>query len=371
MTSNVKILNKLQQSLKDLRLLAKMISEPGRSPGDIALISNTLRQRVAGASALLRASMEHEQSELSGEIPENPNEPRNLNQKTLPQAPKGAVANGSNKKMIHDDQIEETTSMASGIQGSTKPQFQDKIDMRNVKESNDVTKFRKYIRTLLEQVYQQDKSILFEFDSNKMDFQPSMGGDNLIQNPAEDLMQSDAQDESLGSTGIEHLDELFNNIRPIIEKTYLRLKSSKDQRMSYAVHLKKAIQDQLDMLEMNVTAEVAATNVANADSNSSPVKTNVNSKLNSAELPAKDDEEARLRKFSVPGLNETGRNFALKTFDDIDEQIEKSFRLIGKEDKEDRENFKTYLLKNVVLLFKQLEEGMSSNNMPVDQQNIA
>lgn len=354
---NPQLQAKLQKALSDISKLAKMIAEPGRSPSDVALVSDLLRKRTAAANALLKA-----------QSPEVSSAPANAElDGALPKAPVGDIAlDQPDKQMVADNcQIEETTAMASGaVQGTAKgDNFKDSLDMRNTNES----KFRKYIKTLLEELYIQDKKLLFELAENPMDFMPAQnGGDNLMTMPQEQPQQN----QSAGSTGIEHLDELFNNIRPIIEKSYLRLKSSKEQRVSYAIHLKKAIEDQLNMLEMNVTAETAATSTANVASNSGPTQININQKLNSPELPAKDDEEARIRNFSVPGLNETGRNFALKTFDDIDEQIEKAFRLIGKEDKEDRNNFKTYLLKNIVLLFEQLEDGLGNPAQAGGQQNI-
>jgi hypothetical protein len=203
---NVKIVTRLQKALRDVTTLAKKMAAPGASPNDLAVFSDLIRQRTAAANALGRAlSVEPTATATSAPLG-NDNE--------LPEAPVGDVAPEKQKLMVADAKIEETTSVAGGnAQGTAGSNFNDTLDMRNVKESKDVKLFRKYIRNLLEQLYQTNKSILFEEGSMDQFMPAQSGGDNLMSIEGSNSSPPE-EEKSQGSTGIEYLKELFIQIKP-------------------------------------------------------------------------------------------------------------------------------------------------------------
>lgn len=244
----------------------------------------------------------------------------------LPEAPKG---------IIRDEQfeIEETTAMGGGnIQGTAGGI---KIDQPLRRESKDVTLFRKYIKNILNELYDLDK-------------------DNFIANSK--TMISEMM--STRSTGINYLGKFFLVARPIIEKEYLDLQTSQEQKDSMRDNLIKLYTDFLGQLAMNSNAADASSNfnesiVLEASGESmdgiyfddfgykDPVKEKSQKKGKDENLPEPH-----------PGTEPTGAAAATRVFQATSKQLEEIFGSLG--DKSDREMFVQYLPKNIVALFKQM-----------------
>ena len=77
------------------------------------------------------------------------------------------------------------------------------------------------------------------------------------------------------------------------------------------------------------------------------------------ENPGRTEEEREEEDFTIPGLDETGRNIALKAFNGIKDLIANALKPIV--DSKDQELFKTYLLKNINLFLDLYERRITGN----------
>jgi len=259
-----------------------------------------------------------------------------------PQTPVAHDPNGAPRGLVNDSEnpyeLEETTSVGGGnIQGVAG-------GLRI--ESKDVRTFRHYIRGLLIELYSIDKGNFIEASKQLV-----------------------TEMQQTRSTGMNYLGKFFLIARPAIEKEYLDLQTSQDQRDSMRDNLIKLYTEFIGQLVMNSSvadqsanfnaspgAPVANESIVLEDQSGStdgiffddlgykdPIKEReVQQKANkSKEVPDPH-----------PGTEKTGASAASRVFTGTNKQLEEIFSSLG--DKQDQEMFSQYLPKNVIALFELL-----------------
>lgn len=245
-----------------------------------------------------------------------------------------------------ENNIEEMTAVgAGGISGVAAPKSKKKQyrpEIEQIEES--LLRVRNSIKEAIQEVYSGNKTLLKE------------------------SLNLNILKEEMNSTGMNKLIEVFNEIRKILETKYLSLTTSKDQRISFSLHLLNSISDELNRLDMNSTvdnknADFKSPSIAEAIGPTSNLKQPANILKNpekKTDLPPADEDEAFKKQFTISGLNETGRNEALETYKNIFPKIEDAFANLS--DREDRDIFKQYLIENLEALFEKLENQIEPDS---------
>lgn len=261
-----------------------------------------------------------------------------LNNFKHPGAPEPvSTPNSDDESVLNDTEIKtEMTSAAGGaFQGSTRRPWWESNSYAN--------RLRGHIQNILEELYQEDKSLFI----------------NEVIEPGSPVTQS---------TGLNYLGELFLQIRPTIEKKYMQLTTSEAQRQSFQEHLIKLYIDLLNNIDMNQVAgeqnkstnESKKRKVNEAQENSADgiyFGNDGNTKPKQAEV---SDEEKQKVNNQIPGLDPTGNDAALEIYNSTNKQIQQKYAGLG--DPQDRQIFKEYLPKNVRALFELLNEQFPINN---------
>jgi hypothetical protein len=231
--------------------------------------------------------------------------------------------------------IEEMSAAGAGAAiggiGSNKPGRKEYIKEKDQVDES-MVKLRSAIREAIEDLYNKDKSLLTE--SN---------------------IRAIFENSEMNSTGMNKLNQVFNEIRSVIEERYMQLTTTAEQRHSFSVHLLNSISDELNRLDANLTVSSKESQFNNA------VPQQANEAMEPAKkLPPKDDDDAFKQKFTISGLNETGRNEALEIYKNIFPKIEEAFNNLS--DAEDRKIFKQYLIENLEALFETLEDQLKPSD---------
>lgn len=171
-----------------------------------------------------------------------------------------------------------------------------------------------------------------------------------------------------GNTGINVLTDLLERILPIIERDYKSLTTSPEQRESYRAHFVKAVQNTIGSLRV-VEEPADKSAAAKAEKEEEPTG------MSAAELEEAESEFDKFIDISAPRRSTatdtdgdgsidmdspdadlTGRNFAAKTFDKIEQNIADSFSILA--NPKDEEMFTDYLLTNLKLYFDKYEDEL-------------
>ena len=174
-----------------------------------------------------------------------------------------------------------------------------------------------------------------------------------------------------GNTGINVLTDLLERILPVVERDYKSLTTSSEQRDSYRAHFVKAVQNTIGSLR--VVEEPADKSAAAKAGDEEEKPTG----MSAAEL---EEAESEFDKFiditsprqstatdadgdgsidmDNPDADLTGRNFAAKTFDKIEQNINDSFSILA--NPKDEDMFTDYLLTNLKLYFDKYEDEIKS-----------
>ena len=195
---------------------------------------------------------------------------------------------------------------------------------------------------------------------------------------------SDAEDDPHPSTGINFLRDLFKdtNLLSTLRSSYKTLTSNPEQRKSFRAHVLTWMIDTLRPLE---ATEMAGPPVKSGDLGSlDPLTEDLNidvvtdadrDKSIMDDIPrvgdeeeeepaggaAEQDEESEedQKKFpQLAGSDTTGRNAAKRIYNNIEKSIVQYYNQIGREDVEDRELYRDYLLANAKLYFNKWENEL-------------
>jgi len=173
-------------------------------------------------------------------------------------------------------------------------------------------------------------------------------------------------------TGINVLADLLKAIIPVIGDDYKLLTTSQEQRESFRNHIVHAVKNSLRPIEVNNAVEDMGENVVfEIDRNllQELVKVDVdeepgseNAETLEGEFIDIDDGTDEEEEFvQIEDQNETGRNFAADTFNQVEKQIVDAYDMLA--DEEDQNLFYDYLLTNLLLYFDKFEDELQ-NELP-------
>jgi hypothetical protein len=175
-------------------------------------------------------------------------------------------------------------------------------------------------------------------------------------------------------TGINKLELLLKNILNQLETSYKSLTTDKTQRDSFKKHIINAVENLLDLKDKNFYASQNMNASLGLDSIQEKAQMEIvfdQSNFDEDGILKKDEvkqekksEEDKKKEFSIPGMDETGRDESFYIFDKISKQIEATYDVLR--NKLDRTVFKTWLPKNLVSYMETWEEEMQKASDNVD-----
>ena len=188
----------------------------------------------------------------------------------------------------------------------------------------------------------------------------------VIRNMLDEGVDKEGTTENTGINALEKL--LSGNVLTIFKDTYQELTSDPAQRVSYIKHMLSFIDDTLKPDQINDEAAEEA-NPQTGTEDLEEVKVSVGDEISDEDAlfpdiddpeKKKEDEGDEFFLTSLEGLDQTGREFAIKAFDGgMNTQITKAYSMLrGK----DAELFKKYLLKNLDLHRMQAEKELPEPN---------
>ena len=162
------------------------------------------------------------------------------------------------------------------------------------------------------------------------------------------------------STAINLLEELLKQILPGVETDFKTLTTSEEQRDSFRANLLDAISKLLSAedinteagTEMDVPLEEIDIKIDDDQAQTSPDDMFIDID-DDGKIP-EEEEEA----FGIEGQEETGRNMAAKTYDNIEKNIVDSYAILS--DDKDRKTFRDYLITNFKMYFDKYEAELST-----------
>jgi len=170
------------------------------------------------------------------------------------------------------------------------------------------------------------------------------------------------------STGIGELETLLKKIIPILQDAYLTLTTDAEQRTSFSNHILNAVDNTLDTANINdgaISAMVEAIEIdiddEDDEEDNPPEFIDIDDDETEEEEEEEEipEEEEFASGLEDQSLDLTGRNFAFRTYKDIEQQILNAYGMLDKA--EDRSIFQEYFLINLKLYFKTFEKDLSPN----------
>lgn len=254
--------------------------------------------------------------------------------------------------------LPETTGMGSGaIQGFIKKKVFDKQFYKSRNEIIEQLILQKQIKEHLNGFLWEKFENFKNKKLNEIRFQQAIYKMVLLE-------KKDVEKDPHTSTGINVLEDLLKKIIPTVEEDYKTLTTDISQRKSYRSHIIRAVQQLLDGININQKAGSVA--LAPITEEVDVIVGDPTKDEKFIDIDKKDQPEKEKDIFSIKGENETGRNMAKATFDQIEKSIIDSYSILS--DEKDKELFYMYLLANVRLYFDKFENDISN---VVDEPDIA
>jgi hypothetical protein len=172
------------------------------------------------------------------------------------------------------------------------------------------------------------------------------------------LAEAAAELPDYGSTAKNELAALLNEIIPIIKMDYMKLRTSAEQRISFRSHMVVFTIDALNAIKNNEGDELKAKEEEELEEIDIKVGSDEDKFIDigdedEEEIEVADEEEgAELRVLS--DHDKTGRNFAVRTFNKIDTQMEDTYKAL--EDPKDEAEFYDHLVTNLKMYFDIFEK---------------
>ncbi len=174
-------------------------------------------------------------------------------------------------------------------------------------------------------------------------------------------------------TGINALEDLLHNIIKQIKDDFMQLTTSSEQRTSFRRHLIYNIMGLLKPPAVNDAAPEGAEEKFIPISEQENIELKVGTEGGDEPMPPEfipgadpddipeepSEEEKDLTAFGIPGEDETGRDYAFGTFEQVSTQILKAYNKLGNQ--EDKDLFYDYLKTNLQLYFDKFEKEIAVN----------
>ena len=173
-------------------------------------------------------------------------------------------------------------------------------------------------------------------------------------------------------TGINTLEDLLHNIIPTIKDDFMLLTTDEEQRESFENHLIYNLMGLLKPPTVNDAAPEAATEKFIPITEAEDIELKVGDEGGDEPMPPEfipgadpDDleeepsaEEKEKEEFGISGEDETGRDFALETFNSISSQTLQAYNKLR--NPEDKDLFYDYLKTNLQLYFDKFETEIAT-----------
>ena len=171
--------------------------------------------------------------------------------------------------------------------------------------------------------------------------------------------KKDVKDNPHPSTAINFLEDLLKQILPGIETDYKTLTTNPEQRESFRAHIINAVENIIssedviksvnEQLKTNVKIGEPEETVGMPGDKADPSKF-----IDINDQTPEDGEE--VDRFSITGKDETGRNLAQQSFEQIEKSTEEAYAMLS--DPEDQKDFEDFLITNLKLYFDRWEEEL-------------
>jgi hypothetical protein len=175
-------------------------------------------------------------------------------------------------------------------------------------------------------------------------------------------VKKEVEDSPHESTAINLLEELLKQILPGVETDYKTLTTNPEQRESYRANLLDAVSKLLAAEDVNTYAVVdkGEESLEEIDIKIEDDDESLDFEPDSEKfIDIEDNVEVEEEPFGLEDQEETGRNMAARSYDNIEKNIVDSYSILN--DKEDRKIFRDYLITNLKLYFDKYESELSTD----------
>lgn len=277
----------------------------------------------------------------------------------------GAVTGYSGGKeeedtIIREEEIEESLPrfVSGGSMGAKRDDdelFNDEeIEMDRNKLMEELT-LRKYIR----------RAIRIVENKNEKKKAKILSEEKKIRNYIRKVLSEAAEHHPHDNTGINVLEDLLKKIIPIFETDYKSLTTAPEQRRSYRAHIVNAVQNSLATSKASIEVDQAepAPQAVQMGMNEEEGEELDPRKMDpkfidiDADSPKEEPEVSPEEKFGIPGEDETGRNVAMRSWDQVETSVIDAYGVLS--NPKDKELFYDYLIANLKMYFDKFEEELA------------
>lgn len=254
--------------------------------------------------------------------------------------------------MIREEETEESlvaAGSASAKRNDDKLVTKEEKDMERKQFMQEMV-LRKYIRRAISIVESKNA-------------QKQMAQEGKIRQFVRKLIREAEEDHPHDSTGINVLEDLLKKIVPVFEKDYKSLTTDNNQRLSFRSHIVNAVQNSLapSRAEINISdpanPEQPPQGAMGEGEAEIPTERDLDPKFIDIEPEKKAPEVPPEEKFGIPGEDETGRNVAMRSWDQVETSVIDAYRILS--NPQDRELFYDYLISNLKMYFDKFEEELA------------
>lgn len=256
--------------------------------------------------------------------------------------------------------IKEMSSMGGGsVQGGGRTNHEETLIRE---EEDEMSEYMIDRKTFLEELAVRETIR----EKLQRKYENSMTEEQLVRAAIRDMLNEDVAEAPYKSTGINELETLLKKIIPVIEPDYKSLTTSEDQRDSFRAHILKAVQNALAPggAVSRDSRDVKPLDLPDEDTfDIGDVEEDIEITMGEPEKfididpKAKTEPEEEEEDFVIDGQEETGRNFAMMTWERIETNIVDSYRKLAAAT--DRDLFYDYLMANLKLYFDKFDDELA------------
>lgn len=260
--------------------------------------------------------------------------------------------------LIREEDVEEALRPPAFVAGGSMGAKRDDDKLLNPEE-DDMNReefmqemvLRKYIRRAIRIVEHKNE-------------QAALLQERKIRGIVRKLIREAEEDHPHDNTGINVLEDLLKKIIPVFKKDYKSLTTDPIQRQSFRAHILNAVQNSLAPSRAEISIEEPGADtgpmqgLGEQEEEAEVTARDLDPKFIDIEPEKKQEPEVSPEEqFGIPGEDETGRNVAMKSWDQVETAVIDSYRVLSSP--QDRELFYDYLIANLKLYFDKFEEELS------------
>ena len=267
----------------------------------------------------------------------------------------------SSGQVYTEEEIKEMSSMGGGsVQGGGRTNHEETLIRE---EEDEMSEYMIDRKTFLEELAVREAIR----EKLQRKYKNSMTEEQLVRAAIREMLNEDVAEAPYKSTGINELETLLKKIIPVIEPDYKSLTTSEDQRESFRAHILKAVQNALAPggAVSRDSRDVKPLDLPDEDTfDIGDVEEDIEITMGEPEKfididpKAKTEPEEEEEDFVIDGQEETGRNFAMMTWERIETNIVDSYRKLAAAT--DRDLFYDYLMANLKLYFDKFDDELAA-----------